>query len=87
MAEAQKPQPIRLEDYRPPDWLVDRVELDFALGETASEVTARLEVRRNPAAGRARRPWSWTGRSSSCWRSRSTASRPAPTATPGTTTI
>ncbi len=51
MAEAPKPQPIRLEDYRPPDWLVDRVELDFALGETASEVTARLEVRRNPAAG------------------------------------
>jgi aminopeptidase N len=51
MVEASKPQPIRLQDYRPPDWLVDRVELDFALGEAASEVTARLEVRRNPVAG------------------------------------
>ncbi len=51
MADAPKPQPIRLEDYRPPDWLVDRVELEFALDEAASEVTARLEVRRNPAAG------------------------------------
>jgi aminopeptidase N len=56
MAEAPKPQPTRLEDYRPPDWLVDRVELDFALGEAATEVTARLEVRRNPAAGAGARP-------------------------------
>ncbi len=56
MAEAQKPEPIRLEDYRRPDWLVDRVELDFALGEAATEVTARLQVRRNPAAGEGPRP-------------------------------
>ena len=56
MVEAPKPEPIRLEDYRPPDWLVDRVELDFALGETATEVTARLEVRRNPSAGGGGRP-------------------------------
>ena len=25
MAEASKPQPIRLQDYRPPDWLIDLV--------------------------------------------------------------
>jgi aminopeptidase N len=56
MAAAEKPQPIRLEDYRPPDWLVDRVELDFSLGETATEVTARLEVRRNPATGQQTQP-------------------------------
>ena len=56
MAEAQKPEPIRLEDYRRPDWLVDRVELDFALDEAATEVTARLQVRRNPAAGGGPRP-------------------------------
>ena len=48
-AAAPKPEPIRLSDYRPPDWLVDRVELDFRLGEDASEVAARLEMRRNPA--------------------------------------
>ncbi len=51
MADAPKPQPIRLQDYRPPDWLVDQAELDFALGEAATEVTARLQLRRNPAAG------------------------------------
>ncbi len=56
MAAAPKPEPIRLEDYRPPDWLVDRVELDFALGEAATEVTARLAVRRNPDAEAGMRP-------------------------------
>ena len=49
-AAARKPEPIHLSDYRPPDWLVDRVELDFRLGEDGSEVAARLELRRNPAA-------------------------------------
>ncbi|MCE3250202.1 MAG: aminopeptidase, partial [Geminicoccaceae bacterium] len=49
-AAARKPEPICLSDYRPPDWLVDRVELDFRLGEDGSEVAARLELRRNPAA-------------------------------------
>ncbi len=53
---ATTPQPIRLEDYRPPDWLVDQVELEFALGEDGSEVSARLRVRRNPAAGAGARP-------------------------------
>ncbi len=28
--QAKTPQPVRLADYRPPDWLVDQVELDFA---------------------------------------------------------
>ena len=55
-AEAIAPQPIRLEDYRPPDYLVDQVELRFDLQPAATEVRARLAVRRNPAAGRGARP-------------------------------
>ena len=30
-------QPIRLKDYRPPDWLVDTVSLDIMLHATADE--------------------------------------------------
>ena len=55
-AEAIAPQPIRLEDYRPPDYLVDQVELRFDLQPAATEVRARLAVRRNPAAGGGARP-------------------------------
>jgi aminopeptidase N len=51
-----RPEPIRLADYRPPDWLVDEVELDFRLGEAGTEVAARLALRRNPAAGDGPRP-------------------------------
>ena len=36
-------------DYAPPPFLVDDVELEFALHETATRVTAALRVRRNPA--------------------------------------
>jgi len=50
MAEAKAPKTTYLKDYRPPDYLIDRVELDFRLGEAETEVRARLEVRRNPAA-------------------------------------
>ncbi len=48
-AEAS-PRPTRLADYRPPDFLVDRVDLTFDLDETATNVTSRLALRRNPAA-------------------------------------
>jgi len=41
------PQTTRLADYRPPDWLVEEVELDFDLGEDGTRVGARLAVRRN----------------------------------------
>ena len=47
--EAQPPV-IHREDYRPPDWLVPEVALDFALGLESTRVAARLTVRRNPAA-------------------------------------
>ncbi len=36
------------EDYRPPAWLVDTVELDFDLGRSETIVKARLGIRRNP---------------------------------------
>jgi aminopeptidase N len=40
---------IRREDYRPPDWLVPEVALDFRLDPEETLVTARLTVRRNGA--------------------------------------
>jgi aminopeptidase N len=41
------PQPIRLDDYRPPAFLIDEVSLDFRLEPSATRVKARLTVRRN----------------------------------------
>ncbi len=41
------PQPIRLADYRPPAFLVDEVQLDFALAANTTRVKARLTLRRN----------------------------------------
>ncbi|MEO6225317.1 MAG: aminopeptidase N [Sphingomicrobium sp.] len=38
---------IRREDYRPPDWLVPRIGLDFDLGADRTTVRAMLEVVRN----------------------------------------
>src|SRR3954471_11875376 len=40
---------IRLEDYRPSDFLIDRVELDFQLDARETRVTAVLALRPNPA--------------------------------------
>ena len=44
------PKVIRRADYQPPEWLVPQVALDFALGISATTVTARLSVRRNAAS-------------------------------------
>ena len=41
-------QPVKLSDYRPPDYLIDRVELDFRLHLEATVVHARLSIRPNP---------------------------------------
>ncbi|HYN78597.1 MAG TPA: aminopeptidase N, partial [Lamprocystis sp. (in: g-proteobacteria)] len=46
------PHPIRLEDYRPPEFLIDRVDLTFDLDPDLTQVTAELLIRRNPAATR-----------------------------------
>ena len=42
---------VRREDYRPPEFLVDRIELAFDLDPVSTTVEAQLEVRRNPGAG------------------------------------
>ncbi|MDP1737120.1 MAG: aminopeptidase N [Caulobacter sp.] len=43
----ETPQPVRLAEYRPPAYLIDEVQLDFALVPSATRVKARLTVRRN----------------------------------------
>src|ERR1043166_6563857 len=42
---------VRLEDYRPPDWLVETVELAVSLHPTATNVRAILKLTPNPQAG------------------------------------
>ena len=42
------PREVRLEDYRPPPFLVDRVDLDFDLAAAESLVTSNLVLRRAP---------------------------------------
>ncbi|MGM0516670.1 MAG: aminopeptidase N [Pseudomonadota bacterium] len=42
-----KPNPVRLSDYRPPDYLIDHVDLVFELSPRQTRVTSRLAVRRN----------------------------------------
>src|SRR5690242_20148009 len=44
------PREVRLIDYRPPEFLVDKVDLSFELDETATRVSSRMSVRRNPRA-------------------------------------
>jgi aminopeptidase N len=41
-------QPIRLKDYRPPDWLVETAALDFSLHPTQTKVRATLALKPNP---------------------------------------
>jgi aminopeptidase N len=48
-------QPVRLSDYRAPDFLIDKVHLDVSLSGAQTRVEARLEMRRNPD-GRANAP-------------------------------
>jgi len=43
--------PVRLENYRPPDWLVETVELDVSLHPIATKVRATLKMSPNPRAG------------------------------------
>jgi aminopeptidase N len=40
-------RPVRLEDYRPPDWLIDTVDLDVSLDPNATRVRAKLKLRPN----------------------------------------
>src|SRR5215470_907951 len=45
-----EPRLVRLQDYRPPDWLVDTVELDVSLAPAATRVRAMLLLKPNPKA-------------------------------------
>jgi aminopeptidase N len=47
----ETPTPIKLEDYRPAAWLVDRVGLDIRLEPHETIVASRLELRPNRQAG------------------------------------
>ena len=40
----EQARPVRLENYRPPDWLVETVELDVSLHPTATTVRATLKM-------------------------------------------
>jgi aminopeptidase N len=42
------PRPVRLAEYRPPDFLIDTVDLVFELGDSDTRVKSRLRIRRNP---------------------------------------
>ena len=47
----EQARPVRLENYRPPDWLVETVDLDVSLHPTATKVRATLRMSPNPKAG------------------------------------
>ncbi len=44
------PRTVRRLDYRPPNWLVPEIALDFKLGLDATRVRSTLNVERNPAS-------------------------------------
>ena len=43
------PRPILLKNYRPPNYLIDAVNLDVSLHPTRTRGRAKLKIRRNPA--------------------------------------
>jgi aminopeptidase N len=47
-----RPPAVHLRDYRPPEFLIDQVDLRFELDRDLTAVDAALELRRNPAAVR-----------------------------------
>jgi aminopeptidase N len=52
----EEPRPIRLKDYRPPDWLIETIDLDVSLDPTATTVRARLKLKPNGAGAGAPAP-------------------------------
>ncbi len=46
----EEPRQIRLQDYRPPGWLIETVDLDVSLHPTATTVRAKLKIKPNSAA-------------------------------------
>jgi aminopeptidase N len=46
----EEPRPVRLRDYRPPDWLIETVDLDVSLDPSATTVRAKLRLKPNGAS-------------------------------------
>jgi aminopeptidase N len=51
MMRTEEHRPVRLSEYRPPDWLVETVDLDIRLNATRTTVRATLRLKPNPSAG------------------------------------
>src|SRR5689334_1094233 len=51
MMRTEEPRPVRLSEYRPPDWLVETVDLQVNLHPKETPVRAALKLKPNPAAG------------------------------------
>ncbi|PLY11852.1 MAG: aminopeptidase N [Sedimenticola sp.] len=49
----EAPNTIYLKDYRPPEYLIDTVDLTFELEETETRVRSVLQIRRNPQSQQA----------------------------------
>ncbi len=49
MMRTEESRPVRLKDYRPPDWLIETVDLDVLLHPSATRVRARIKLRPNGA--------------------------------------
>ena len=47
-----EPRVIRLSEYRPPNWLIETVDIDVRLDPNATRVVAKLRIRSNPAGER-----------------------------------
>src|SRR5580700_5685936 len=45
----EEARPVRLKDYRPPDWLIETVALDVSLHPSATTVRAKLKLKPNSA--------------------------------------
>ena len=52
----ETPRPVHLKDYRPPAYLIDRVNLDVSLEPARTRVRSKLAIRPNPNAGGRREP-------------------------------
>lgn len=46
--DAPAPRPVRLADYQPPAYRIDRAELDFSLDPGRTTIDSRLSIRRSP---------------------------------------
>ena len=55
-AEARTHEPIRLVDYRPPDYRIDEVALEFDLAPETTRVKSTLRIRSNHDGGSGARP-------------------------------